>query len=109
MALSVTVAESTELFVGPTHAPLQLVRVGIIDATEPTPIHVTGPGLVTVGLTMAPAGDGTVEVPVAVTAPEPGKRRAATIIAGPAILTFTFVDAEPGRTEADALAQAPGD
>jgi alpha-mannosidase len=98
MTLSVSVAESTELFVGPVHAPLQLVRVGIIDATEPTPIHVAGTGLVTVGLTMAPVGDGVVEVPVAVTAPEPGKRRAATIIAGTTTVAFTFVDAEPGRT-----------
>ena len=45
MALTVTVAEFTELFVGPVYAPRQLVRVGI-----------TGPGLITVGLTMAPAG-----------------------------------------------------
>lgn len=99
MALSVTVAESTEFFVGPVHAPLQLVRVGITGATEPTPIHVTGPGLVTAGLTMAPVGDGTVEVPVAVTAPEAGKRRAATVIAGTTTAAFTFVDARPGQND----------
>jgi hypothetical protein len=99
MALSVTVAESTELFVGPEHAPLQLVRVGITGATKPTPIHVTGPGLATAGLTMAPVGDGTVEVPVAVTAPEIGKRRAATVIAGTTTTAFTFVDAEPGQAD----------
>ena len=90
MALTVTAAESTELFVGPADAPLQLVRVSVV---APTPIHIAGPGLATAGLTMAPAGAGTVEVPVAVTAPEPGKQRSATVIAGTTSTPFTFVDA----------------
>lgn len=93
MALTVTAAESTELFVGPADAPLQLVRVGVVGAVAPTPIHIAGPGLATAGLTMAPAGAGTVEVPVAVTAPEPGKQRSATVIAGTTSTPFTFVDA----------------
>jgi alpha-mannosidase len=98
MPLSVIAAESTELFVGPVHAPLQLVRVSFTGATEPTPIHVSGEGLRTAGLTIAPIGGGTVEVPVTVTAAVPGHRRAATVVAGAGSTPFTFVDAEPGWT-----------
>jgi alpha-mannosidase len=98
MPLSVTSAESTELFVGPADAPLQLVRVSFSGATAPTPIHISGDGLRTAGLTMAPIGDGVVEVPVAVAAAAPGRRRTATVIAGTTSTPFTFVDAEPGWT-----------
>ncbi|MCV7227497.1 NEW3 domain-containing protein [Mycolicibacterium komossense] len=96
--MSVIAAESTGLFVGPVDAPLQVVRVSVAGATAPTPLHIAGPGLVTAGLTMAPVGDATVEIPVAVSAREPGRQRAATVIAGADSSGFTFVDAEPGAT-----------
>ena len=44
MPLSVIAAESTGLFIGPADAPLQLVRVTVDGATEPTPIHIGGDG-----------------------------------------------------------------
>ena len=45
MAFGVTSAESTDLFVGPTDAPLQLVRVVHTGGTAP--IVVEGDGLAT--------------------------------------------------------------
>ena len=45
MAFGVTSAESTDLFVGPTDAPLQLVRVVHTGGTSP--IVVEGDGLAT--------------------------------------------------------------
>ncbi|CAN5365894.1 NEW3 domain-containing protein [soil metagenome] len=98
MSLTVSAVESTGLFVGPAAAPLQLVRVSLAGVTQPTPIHIAGVGLATAGLTMAPVGDSTVEVPVAVSEAVPGQHRAATVIAGGAVTPFTFVDAEPGWT-----------
>ena len=81
-------AESTELFVGPAAAPLQIVRVTCDTAA---PITITGDGL----SGTAPAAG---EVPVTVTDPEPGRQRSATVIAGEQSAEFTFTDAEPGWT-----------
>ena len=82
-------AESTELFVGPAAAPLQIVRVTCDTAA---PITITGDGL----SGTAPAAG---EVPVTVTDPEPGRQRSATVIAGEQSAEFTFTDAEPGWTD----------
>ncbi len=38
-------AQSTELFVGPPDAPLQLARVTVSGCAEPTPIRIDGDGL----------------------------------------------------------------
>ncbi|MGH9208674.1 MAG: hypothetical protein ACRD1G_19350, partial [Acidimicrobiales bacterium] len=78
-------AESTELFVGPPDAPLQLVRVTGTGGTEPTLVSVDGHGLT--GEALAPIGPAvgpcveqcTVEVPVAVDHPVIGERRAARV------------------------------
>ena len=43
--MRVTSAESTELFVGPADAPLQLVRVTLDGAKEPVEVRVDGEGL----------------------------------------------------------------
>lgn len=43
--MEVISAESTDLFVGPADAPLQLVRVGYTGCTEPISVHVSGAGL----------------------------------------------------------------
>jgi alpha-mannosidase len=92
-------AESTELFVGPPDAPLQLVRVTVSGCTEPTPVRVDGDGL----SGEAPAsgvepGDEVVEVPVTVDRPVAGQRRAARAHAGGALGPFEFTVAEPGWT-----------
>ncbi|MEZ0362581.1 NEW3 domain-containing protein [Mycobacterium sp. pUA109] len=90
--MRVVSAESTDLYVGPADAPLQLVRVGYTGAATPTRIAVAGDGLT--GDALADPGDGVVEVPVAVADPVPGQRRAAR--AGD--VGFTFTVAEPGWT-----------
>jgi alpha-mannosidase len=89
-------AESTELFVGPADAPLQLVRVGYRDATAPTPLRVTGDGLTTVDLPVAGLGDGVVEVGVRVARPITGQHRSARVLAAAITTPFDFVVAEPG-------------
>ena len=71
MPLSVQSAESTDLFVGSDDAPLQVVRVTYAGAASPAPIRVDGQGLSTAGTPTTAVGDGTVEVPVAVTDPRP--------------------------------------
>lgn len=81
-------AESTDLFVGPADAPLQVVRV---DVSAPGPVTVTGDGLS--GEAVA-ADAGIVEVPVRVTAPVVGETRAARATD----FAFDFVVAEPGWT-----------
>jgi alpha-mannosidase len=98
MALSVISAEPTELFVGPPDAASQVVRVTYAGAAAPTPIRVGGDGLMTIGAPMTAAGDGVVEVEVAVSAPRPGRQRSATVHAGGASVPFAFTDAEPGWT-----------
>lgn len=89
-------AHSTELFVGPPDAPLQLVRVTVAGCAGPTPIRVDGDGLV--GQTLAEAGRDVIEVPVAVDRPVVGERRPARVRAGRAHLAFEFTVAEPGWT-----------
>ncbi|MBB2770857.1 UNVERIFIED_ORG: alpha-mannosidase [Mycolicibacterium obuense] len=83
-------AESTDLFVGPPDAPQQVVRVTYRDGGAA--VRVSGPGLE--GEVSVPAGDGAVEVPVAVRDPVPGERRDA--VAGGH--RFEFTVAEPGWT-----------
>ncbi|MGW0161181.1 glycoside hydrolase family 38 N-terminal domain-containing protein [Mycobacterium sp. NPDC003323] len=90
--MRVTAAESTELFVGPPDAPLQLVRAHYAGCTVPTPVRVSGYGIH--GEAVAQPGDAVVEVPVYVDDPVPGQRRDARI----GDTTFWFVVAEPGWT-----------
>ena len=91
--MQVTSAESTDLFVGHADAPVQLVRVTLEASTEPVTVRVSG-----AGLSGSASGHGVVEVPVRVTDPVIGQRRAATVHAGGATATFDFVVAEPGWT-----------
>ena len=96
--MRVTSAESTELFIGPADAPLQLLRVSYTDCTEPTPIRVEGGGLTTPAPPLADPAAGVVDVPVAVDRPVAGQRRTARVVAGDADAPFVFTVAEPGWT-----------
>ena len=89
-------AHSTELFVGPPDAPLQLARVAVSAVTEPTPVRVGGDGLS--GQAVAGVGDVVVEVSVRVDRPVVGQRRAARVLAAGAREPFEFIVAEPGWT-----------
>ncbi|MGH3530360.1 MAG: NEW3 domain-containing protein, partial [Mycobacterium sp.] len=101
-------AESTELFVGPPDAPLQLARVTVTGGTEPTLVRVDGDGLS--GEALARIGravgkgvgqgiwQGIVEVPVIVDHPVIGQRRAARVHVDDAMTPFAFTVAEPGWT-----------
>ena len=90
-------AESTDLFVGPPDAPLQLVRV-TYSGRHPTPLAVEGDGLVTPEPASPAPAAGVVEIPVAVDRTPPGDRRAARVVGKGVGLPFTFVVAEPGWT-----------
>ncbi|HTY27928.1 MAG TPA: NEW3 domain-containing protein [Mycobacterium sp.] len=90
--MRVTSAESTELFVGPPDAALQLVRVGYAGASSGDVLRVDGDGLT--GSADLGVGDGVVEIPVRVDRPVTGQRRAAR--AGE--FAFDFLVAEPGWT-----------
>jgi alpha-mannosidase len=94
--MQVISAQSTELFVGPPNAPLQLARVLVTGCTEPTPVRVDGDGLS--GEAVAEAGQEVVEVPVTVRRAVVGQRRAARVQAGGAGTQFEFTVAEPGWT-----------
>ncbi len=94
--MQVISAESTDLFVGPPDAPLQLARVTVSDGTEPTLVAVDGDGLR--GETLARIGQGVVEVPVAVEHPVVGQRRAAQVRVDGGTKPFAFTVAEPGWT-----------
>jgi alpha-mannosidase len=94
--MQVISAQSTELFVGPPDAPLQVARIGLAGCAEPTPIRVDGDGLS--GEAVALPGRDAVEVPVAVEDPVVGQRRAARVRAGRATEAFEFTVAEPGWT-----------
>ncbi|RAV17063.1 alpha-mannosidase [Mycolicibacterium sp. GF69] len=87
-------AESTDLFVGPAEAPLQIVRVGYTGGAGE--VRVDGDGLA--GHARAVAADGIVEVAVAVTEPAVGEQRPARVVTGAGITPFTFTVAEPGWT-----------
>src|SRR5271166_7132564 len=89
-------AESTELFVGPPDAALQLARVTVTGCTEPTLIRIDGDRLR--GEVVAEVGSEVVEVPVTVDQPVVGQRRAAHLEAGESSLAFEFTVAEPGWT-----------
>ncbi|ORA81041.1 alpha-mannosidase [Mycolicibacter kumamotonensis] len=93
--MQVISAESTEKFVGPADAPVQLVRVDYRDAATPTPVRIAGDGLA--GDAVAQPGSGVVEVPVTVEDPVPGRRLAARVD-GAEPFGFTFTVAEPGWT-----------
>ncbi len=94
--MQVISAESTELFVGPPDAPLQVVRVTVSGGTEPTLVRVDGDGLS--GETLARIGQGTVEVPVAVEHPVVGQRRAAQVRVAGGTTPLAFTVAEAGWT-----------
>ena len=96
MAFGVTSAESTDLFVGPADAPLQLVRVVHTGGTSR--IVVEGDGLTTPEPPAANPAGGVVEVPVEVSDPVPGERRAARVLCDGTTTDFEFVVAEPGWT-----------
>ena len=77
-------AESTELFVGPADAPLQLVRVTVSGVTDPTTVRIDGDGL-----SGEAVGQDVIEVPVTVEHPVVGQRRAAQVhLAGSATPTM---------------------
>ncbi len=94
--MQISSAESTELFVGAPDAPRQLVRVGYTGCVEPTRVRIAGDGLS--GAAIAEARRDFVEVPVAVSHPVVGQRRAARVYAGEASVPFVFTVAEPGWT-----------
>lgn len=91
-------ASSTELFTGPTDAPLQLARVSVAECAEATTIRIDGDGLG--GEAVAEPGDEIVEIPVRVRRPVVGERRAARAQAGAdrATVDVDFTIAEPGWT-----------
>lgn len=90
--MRVTSAESTELFVGPPDAALQVVRVGYDGASGDELVLVEGDGLS--GQAAVAPGAGTVEVPVIVEGAVVGEKRSAR--AGE--IGFEFTVAEPGWT-----------
>ncbi|WP_319435051.1 NEW3 domain-containing protein [Mycobacterium sp. RTGN5] len=92
--MRVTSAESTELFVGPPDAPLQVVRIGYSGADGTDTARVIGDGLQSDDVALTP-GDGVAEIPVRVEHAVPGQRRTARVGAD---FPFEFVVAEPGWT-----------
>ncbi|HEX5253811.1 MAG TPA: NEW3 domain-containing protein [Mycobacterium sp.] len=94
--MRMTKAESTELFVGPPDAPLQLVRVTLSECGKPTPIRVDGRGLL--GQAVAQPGREVVEIAVTVHEAVVGQHRPARAHAGGQRLPFEFTVAEPGWT-----------
>jgi alpha-mannosidase len=94
--MQVISAESTELFVGPPAAPLQVARVTVSGGTEPTLVRVDGDGLL--GETLARIGEDVIEVPVAIEHPVIGQRRAAQVDVEGVKTPFAFTVAEPGWT-----------
>ena len=86
-------AESTELFVGPPDAPVQLARVTVGGCTEPSRLRVDGDGLT--GAALVGAGQDVVEIPVAVDHPVIGQRRTARLHVADTTVPFAFTIAEP--------------
>jgi hypothetical protein len=99
----VIAAESTELFVGPRTALLQVVRVSAPEHTGPVHAHVTGPGLHSARhggeLVSGPFG---FEVGVDVSEHAPGSVVPAVVVvrsaAGESSCAFSLVVASPGWT-----------
>ncbi|GFG63258.1 alpha-mannosidase [Mycobacterium kubicae] len=89
-------AVSTELFVGPPDAPVQLARIAVTGCEQPTKVRIDGEGLR--GAAVAAPGVQAVDIPVAVQAPVVGQRRAAWVAAGAQRVPFDFTVAEPGWT-----------
>ncbi|KUH84683.1 NEW3 domain-containing protein [Mycobacterium sp. IS-1556] len=87
-------AESTDLFVGPADAPQQIVRIDYTGGAGE--VRVDGDGVT--GHARADAGDGSVEVPVAVTDAVVGEQRQARAVTSEGITPFVFTVAEPGWT-----------
>lgn len=96
--MDVISAESTELFIGPADAPLQVVRVAYRGCIARTPVRVDGPGLHSVGDPVAAPGGATVDVAVSVADPVIGQRRQARVAFGEGSVEFEFIVAEPGWT-----------
>ncbi|RAU97779.1 alpha-mannosidase, partial [Mycobacterium colombiense] len=94
--MQVTSVASTDLFVGPPDAPLQLVRVTLAGVSGPARVRIDGDGLT--GEAVADLGDEVVEVPVTVHRPVVGQRRPARAHVGGQRLPFEFTVAEPGWT-----------
>jgi alpha-mannosidase len=94
--MQVVSAESSELFVGPSDAPLQLARVTVAGVAEPTSVRIEGDGLS--GEAVADIGDEVIEVPITVDEPVIGQRRAARVHARGVSEKFEFTVAEPGWT-----------
>ncbi|AKK30263.1 NEW3 domain-containing protein [Mycobacterium sp. EPa45] len=90
--MRITSAESTELFVGPPDAPLQVVRVGYSGAGI---VRIVGDGLQSEGVAVAP-GDGVAEVPVRIERAVPGQVRPAGVEGSE--FSFELTVAEPGWT-----------
>ncbi len=89
-------ADSTDLFVGPPDAPIQLARVTLSGVTKPAPIRVDGDGLS--GEALVEVGQEVAEVPITVVRPVAGQRRTARVRASGAEAEFDFTIAEPGWT-----------
>ncbi|MGH3560268.1 MAG: hypothetical protein ACRDTN_00240, partial [Mycobacterium sp.] len=94
--MEVISAESTELFVGPTKAPVQLVQVTYTGCAGPTLVRIDGDGLT--GEAIAGVDREVVEVPVAVDHPVVGQQRAARVHVAGVSTQFSFTVAEPGWT-----------
>jgi len=93
-------AESTDLFVGPRGAPLQLVRVTYTGGLEPTPVRIVGPDVHTPHPPIAePApGERSVEVAVAIQNAGPGRTVPARLEAAETRMDLQLKVAEPGWT-----------
>src|SRR5271167_4084453 len=97
--MQVISAESTELFVGPPDAPLQLVRLTLSGVAKRARVHIDADGLT--GEAVAEPGPDVIEVievPVTVARPVVGQRRAARVRAAGVSAHFDFTIAEPGWT-----------
>lgn len=94
--MQVVSAESTELFVGPPEAPVQLARVIVAECTESMPIRIDGDGLR--GEVVVAVGAEVVEIAVTVDDPVVGQRRGACVYFGGDSVPFEFTVAEPGWT-----------
>jgi alpha-mannosidase len=93
LGVHVISAESTELFVGPPDAPLQVVRVQCSGGEAD--VRIDGEGLSGHARCVS---DGVLEVPVTVSDPIAGQQRQARVAGGDAIAPFVFTVAEPGWT-----------
>ncbi|APE19227.1 alpha-mannosidase [Mycobacterium sp. WY10] len=92
--MRITSAESTELFVGPPDAPLQVVRVGYSGAGA---VRIVGDGVESDAVVVR-GGDGAAEVPVRIERPVYGQRLAARAVGDGTEFPFELTVAEPGWT-----------